>query len=57
MSGRSARARLEALLSPDLLAAFDEYVRELVNERLAEEVPAGDGRDWYTVDEAAQLLG
>ena len=58
VSGRpSPRATLEALLSPDLLSALDEHVRELVDERLADHAAAGDGRDWYTLGDAADVLG
>jgi excisionase family DNA binding protein len=53
----TARAKLEALLSPDLLVALDEYVRDLVDERLADQTVASMGRDWYTLEEAARLLG
>ena len=58
MTGRpTARARLEALLSPELLAALDEHVRGLVDERLAERsAPSGDGRDWISLAEAAERL-
>jgi excisionase family DNA binding protein len=52
----SPRARLEALLSPELLAALDAYVCEVVEERLAA-LPAGDGREWFTLEEAAERLG
>jgi DNA-directed RNA polymerase specialized sigma24 family protein len=58
VTGRTtARARLEALLSPELLAALDDHVRELVDERLADQAAAGDGRDWYSLAEAARRLG
>jgi excisionase family DNA binding protein len=52
----SPRARLEALLSPELLAALDAYIAELVDERLADQ-PARDDREWFTLEEAADLLG
>jgi excisionase family DNA binding protein len=52
----SPRARLEALLSPEVLAALDAYIAELIDERLAEH-PARDGREWLTLEEAADLLG
>ncbi len=57
MTGQpSPRARLEALLSPELLSALDDYIGERVDERLAE-LPAGDGREWFTLEEAAERLG
>jgi hypothetical protein len=53
----SGRTRLEELLSPVLLAALDEHVRELVDERLADRAVASDARSWYTLEEAGRLLG
>jgi excisionase family DNA binding protein len=52
----SPRARLEALLSPDLLTALDDYISEVVEERLGR-LPDRDGREWFTLEEAAQQLG
>jgi hypothetical protein len=39
-----------------MLAALDEHVRELVDERLASQATAGS-RDWYTLEETAERLG
>jgi hypothetical protein len=52
----SPRARLEALLSPEVLAALDDYIVELVDERLADQ-PAHDRREWVPLGEAADRLG
>jgi excisionase family DNA binding protein len=52
----SGRQRLERILASEPLAALDEYVRELVDEYVAN-VARSDKREWYPLDEAAQLLG
>jgi excisionase family DNA binding protein len=53
----TARAQLERHFAPEVLAALDAYVQELVEERLAEAEPHDDGRRWYRLEEAADLLG
>jgi excisionase family DNA binding protein len=40
-----------------MLAALHEHVRELVEQWLDDQPAAGDPRDWYTLEEAAGLLG
>lgn len=45
---------LAAFFSPAALAALDEYVRERIEERLAE-LP--DGKPWLNVREAAVYVG
>lgn len=51
-----ARDRLEQLLSPSLVDALAQLVDELVDERL-DAIERRDGRDWYTLEEAAERLG
>lgn len=52
----SERAKLERLLAPELLAALDGYVRELVDERVAALAEA-DGREWLRLEEARSTAG
>lgn len=50
------RARLEALLSADLLDLLDAYVAERVDERLASAAADSDAPAWLTVAVAAERL-
>jgi excisionase family DNA binding protein len=36
---------------------LDEHVRSIVDDRLAEQAATAGERDWYRLDEAADLLG
>jgi excisionase family DNA binding protein len=54
----SPRARLGAVLAPDLLDALDELVAECVAAELARLGPArDDGPRWLTLEQAADRLG
>jgi excisionase family DNA binding protein len=48
---------LEKFLSLELLAALDEHVRNIVDDQLVAKAASRDGRNWYTLAEAAELLG
>jgi hypothetical protein len=51
------RDLLERLLSPDVLEAIDEYVREIVDEQLREERARQPRREWLPVEEGAPEYG
>jgi hypothetical protein len=48
---------LEHLLSAEVLAALDEHVREIVDERLREERARQPRRHWLTLEEGAIEYG
>ena len=52
----SARDRLLAALSPDLVAALDELIAERVEVALAR-VMVSDRPEWLTLGHAGELLG
>jgi hypothetical protein len=51
------RELLERLLSPDVLDALDEYVREIVDEAIREERARQPRREWLPLAEAAIEYG
>jgi hypothetical protein len=57
----ASRDVLELALSPELLAALDEHIREIVAEALREEraraARAPSRREWLTLAEAANEFG
>lgn len=53
----SARLRLEQTFAPEVLTALDEHIRDLAGECLEERTLRDTERDWYSLAEAAQLLG
>ena len=58
MSERLADELLQRLLSPELLAALDAHVREVVAEAVRDELAQrASPRDWMTLAEAAQQYG
>jgi excisionase family DNA binding protein len=61
VSGRvvELRGRLEAALAPDVVAALEGLVAELVEQALADHAASAsaDGRRWLTLAEAAGRLG
>jgi len=56
-AGDTPRDRLICLFSPDVVAAFEQFVVERVAAEL-EAAPRGDGSPpWLTVEQAAERLG
>jgi hypothetical protein len=54
----SARSELlELALSPELLAALDEHIRDVVDEAIAEERRRQPKREWLTLAEGAVEYG
>ena len=52
----SARDRLSAVLSPDLVEAIEELVEERVRERLDSAGAGGSSSPWLSLNEAADYL-
>jgi hypothetical protein len=50
----SARRQLLDLLSPELVAALEEHVREVVAQAIREERTREPKREWLTLAEAAE---
>jgi hypothetical protein len=48
---------LELALSPELLAALDEHIREIVAEALREERARGERGKWLPLADAAERMG
>jgi excisionase family DNA binding protein len=56
-SASDLRARLEAVLAPEVVRALEQLVAETVRAELAEQATANVGRRWLTLREAGEQLG